>query len=791
MADYTDWSEVKGYLDDPNISDDDKARILRAYADGNASLPWGSHSDEFWDNRDEIADYAERYGVMDHFRDRVNRIGISDDDQDEAAATYDEVTARADRDREHAQAVSALEDLSGSTVAGGGSGVATSGDLLFPGSRGMGFFASFIPQYREWRCGGPDLHTDIEARYDDLYDIAFAKFRADAAAMGEVHTDLAELTLDLSAAAGDLHGSWQGAASEAASAYGNTFLGHGRTVTDSPETVGTLISEGIAHIESAVLQRAQTVLGLWADTVDGLTPADISRVIRVAYKQADRGELRSVRDWPMFGVDGGAFSVFAWLFIGDQVRDMMADAAARWLDGTFVALFDQKKQTFDEVCASTLQSVGEGWDAMVEGMAAVEPNPFTDLDGGIQTPAPAPEQTPGESGPAPIDNAPGGPSTPGASDGGPPSAPSGATAPSGGGGGGPSGGGGGGGAPTAPASMSPIPGGGGSGTIPSGAGGGGGTPSIPELPTVPTPGAGSPTAPAAAADSVTIGDGKHKYTVTEPDAQGRAKLTVEGPNGKPKVYDLDFTKNPVTIRDGERTITATRTDNDIELTVDDGKGKPTTYTVDFNDPAELTGRDGAPDGQAASDYLSEVRGQLANAASQSGVLGGPAWESFAPAGFGPDGTPTGDRLSGTLPMGGPAAEPAAFAGGGGGGGGGGMTGGGGGGGGSISGVPSTDGLRGAPSEAAAPVPGAGTASGAQPLAGQPQPQAQPVAASAGGGAPSGFGGGGMPMGGGAGGNGSGPQERQGSKWQISGQFFAEEFGEYARLKETLEPGEAK
>jgi uncharacterized protein YukE len=120
----------------------------------------------------------------------------------------------------------------------------------------------------------------------------------------------------------------------------------------------------------------------------------------------------------------------------------------------------------------------------------------------------------------------------------------------------------------------------------------------------------------AAQESVTIKDGDKSISVTSPDGEGHVKVTVEGPDGKPKSYDLDFdaasgmeprpgaegekpaagadaaekvpagTNGQCVIKDGDLTITAERPLFDpgtIKLEVDDGVNDPTTYTVDFDE----------------------------------------------------------------------------------------------------------------------------------------------------------------------------------------------------------------
>jgi hypothetical protein len=246
---------------------------------------------------------------------------------------------------------------------------------------------------------------------------------------------------------------------------------------------------------------------------------------------------------------------------------------------------------------------------------------------------------------------------------------------------------------------------------------------------------------------VSIQDGNRKFTIGEPDANGRSKLTIDDGTGKPKTYDLDFgdgkdklpgaipgvgtdgaelvkagADGKAVIHDGNTTITAERVPghpDQMKLTVDDGTPPPKTYTVDFNDD-KLPGATPPPGSSSLpSSHLSSVGGS-------------------------------------SIPSGGHSF------GGGGGGGGGGLTGG---------SVPGHDGTSGGS--------GGGLDSGASTGAQSPGQTDQRVAAAAGGVPPAGHTGqggpaGGMPMGGmGAGaGQGGGDQTRT-SKWRTQGQLFDE------------------
>ncbi len=223
--------------------------------------------------------------------------------------------------------------------------------------------------------------------------------------------------------------------------------------------------------------------------------------------------------------------------------------------------------------------------------------------------------------------------------------------------------------------------------------------------------------------------------MTQPDARGRSKVTIDDGESEPQTYDVDFTNEPgeqveegvlradengrVTIPHGDAKIVLEQVPgptDQVKMTVDDGT--PTTYDVDFG-----------PDSEAP---------------------GGPK----GPGGVGVPDVP----------------DPASMGGGGGGGGAGDIGGGGGGAGGGIGGGGTGPGDIGG----AAPG-GPGTSVGAQSPenAGDVRTPA-PAGASAGGG-PGGGGPGGAPMGGmpmgGAGGGGQGGDQARQSKWRTQGQLF--------------------
>jgi hypothetical protein len=245
-------------------------------------------------------------------------------------------------------------------------------------------------------------------------------------------------------------------------------------------------------------------------------------------------------------------------------------------------------------------------------------------------------------------------------------------------------------------------------------------------------GPGTPGAP----KTVTVQDGNRTITMTQPDARGRSKVTIDDGESEPKTYDVDFTNEPgeqveegvlradengkVTIPHGDAKIVLEQVPgptDQVKMTVDDGT--PTTYDVDFGPDSEVPGGPGGTGGASVPDVPS-------------------------PASMGGGGGGAGDI----------------------GGGGGGAGGGIGGGGGGIGGGGTGD-IGASPS-------GPGSSVGAQNPENAGDVRTPAPASAAGGGGAGGQGAapmGGMPMGGaGAGGGQGGDQTRQ-SKWRTQGQLF--------------------
>ncbi|HEY0806465.1 MAG TPA: hypothetical protein VGD84_15435, partial [Pseudonocardiaceae bacterium] len=452
------------------------------------------------------------------------------------------------------------------------------------GARGMLYFNYFIPPYQNWTGSGPDLSKDIEGVYDNLRGINLAKFRADATQLSASNGKLADITMNLSTATNSLGGFWQGSAAQAAQQYCGTFMGHGKTVTDGTNAASQLITDQMKAIETAVLQRSQAVLKMYASDIGGFTSTDIQMIIDAAKLSAGDDELRQMGQWNVFSnVDWSDTNCNGSL--SQNVKNLAAMDAANWLNSTFKPNFDEKKSAFDSITKSTHDTVGQAFDAMNQGIAKINANPFSDLSGGIQVPKGS------GSGSGSGHGSGSGAGSGGSGSGGGPTMPSGAGSGSGGGPTMPSGAGSSG-APSVPPPPSPPP-----------------PPSMPTPPTVPPV-----TVPSAAntgtPETLTVQHGANTLTMTGPNSHGTMQLTTKDGSGQPKAYDIAFATPPTptptptastaaapaspagvqhitpgpdgkaVIHDGNTTITATeQPGGEVKVTVDDGTGQPTTYTL--------------------------------------------------------------------------------------------------------------------------------------------------------------------------------------------------------------------
>jgi hypothetical protein len=626
-----------------------------------------------------------------------------------------------------------MDDLVSRTRAGGGNGVATSDELLEFGRGGLRFFERFLPRYEAWtgRTLGGGM-AGITATYDEVSGIRFDRLRADADRLGQVHSDLSDHNDQLAGNVGALRAVWDGDAATEADDYGSSFLRDASTVADGVDVAQTLISMSADRAETAVLTRAQLVSGLDSHHVGGLTPRQVDQVIAAARGNAEPVQLFEMVMLAAFAplADVPAFTE-EQSFTGmlDQASAWMGQRGKQWLDGVFVPSIEAGYQAFQQYTSITTQDVGDSWTGMNDGVGSLDPQQPdqtvpADASGAMQLPVEVPPVST-----VPDDSAtsyPGG-TSPGAA------------------------------APTPVNDDHPV-----QVTTP--------TSTLPSSPTASPIGSslsntGSPAeagdaqlakAPDMGGDNGDNGDNVGKVgdglTLSRPDADGRAQLTVQHPDGSVVQYPVDFgamnsgnangqgvsgANGTTTVHDGSTTITLHRpaAGGPITVTVDDGTGgSPQNYTVDFDDQAPS----GAGDPTLASNQPDTLGHSSPGASMALGGSGsGTSADGSAGAGLG--------HVGGT---------------------------------------------GGHPSSSPAPKPQPGSFTGVGESAQMPAAAAGAVGGVAGR-AVAGGGGGGMgmmPMMGGMGGGAGRDNDRQGGgRYNTAEDFFAEDVSSYAKIADMLEP----
>lgn len=391
-----------------------------------------------------------------------------------------------------------------------GGAVGKSDELLDNGKHGLEFFEKFLPLYKDWNGSGPDYKSKVVHEYDQVREIDFAAFRADAERLTTVQSGLHGQNESMNHAFKATKSTWTGEASDAAGGKVDAYNQGGATVVEDAKAFAGAITPAIDGIQDAVREYAKFVLEMGKEltcadkTVD--ETKDEIRKARGDINAEDLGDVgiddvfsgawSVIKDAAIGIIVGGPVGGMIGQFVGakdaaDDIRKGLIDDAKKWLDESFKPEMQKKYGQFEQQSSGVQESVQSAYDKMLKA-AEVQDDPFKDMQDG---------KGGGEKKPA-------------------------------GGGGSDSGGAGGGGA-----------GGGGGGQTPAG-GGGGGMPETPEAPKPPEmpapapppgadPGQGQP-------EKVTLGEGKDAVTVQEPNPQGTTQVTVIGEDGQPKTYDVSF-----------------------------------------------------------------------------------------------------------------------------------------------------------------------------------------------------------------------------------------------------------
>ncbi|MGC7095907.1 WXG100 family type VII secretion target [Amycolatopsis lurida] len=511
--------------------------------------------------------------------------------------TYKEVRELAVREMNNGRKVEestakAHGDLSAQQPPGAkGAGVAKSDEVLDLAKPALDFFSTWIDQVWNNVPGASRLEymPAIWDRFHENRGIDFRKFTDEAEEYGKAREVVEQTMEGARAELNTLFGDWEGAGAAAArTKYEEGIVPDSQKLLDQLEGAATLIPETITAIYETLKQQVDEVLLLSRATIAGADVETAAKIARVAPGGSDSNEADRLdavrffdRQWGS-NLESGLNELSVTYVVADELIPQYCET---WLT-SFKAEFEPLLQAFQDLCDKTNKTVDGQWYALAEFMSDYT-NEFTDA----AAPAATPQQ---QSGPPP------GGTGPAMTGGGPPAMPAGGT----------------GGAPSMP---SPPP-----------------PPAAPPVPAAPEAAAAPVTdaAPDAASEAaeknpvtggeleldpetgeaypidpltgeavkepggaaLTVEKGENKLSLSEPDADGNMAITVEGPSGEPKDYQLAFDgegtegdgifrpgeDGKVLVEDGPLKITAERPDGldgQTVVEVDDGSGEPTRYVL--------------------------------------------------------------------------------------------------------------------------------------------------------------------------------------------------------------------
>ncbi|MBN6036381.1 hypothetical protein [Amycolatopsis sp. 195334CR] len=572
----------------------------------------------------EDAELLESPHVSEETKKRLVQSALDPLSRIAGGASHEEVRAQAAQEMEHGRKVEqgtakAHGDLSAQQPPGAnGAGVAKSDDVLDLAKPALDFFSTWIDQVWNNVPGVSRLEymPAIWDRFHQNRGIDFRKFTDEAEEYGKAREVVEQTMEGARAELNTLFGDWEGAGAAAArTKYEEGIVPDSQKLLDQLEGAATLIPETVTAIYETLKQQVDEVLLLSRATIAGADVETAAKIARVAPGGSDSNEADRLdavrffdRQWNS-NLEAG-LNEFGMTF--PYAEEIIPQFCETWLT-SFKAEFEPLLQAFGDLCDQTNKTVDGQWYALAEFMSDYA-NEFTD--------AAAPAAAPSPSGPPP------GGTAPAMTGGGPPAMPAGGT----------------GGTPSMPSPPSP--------------------PAAPPMPAAPETAAApetvAPDTAAAETNPVTGGEleldpetgeaypidpltgeavkepggatltvekGENKLSLSEPDADGNMAITVEGPSGEPKDYQLAFEgegtegdeifrpgeDGKILVEDGPLKITAERPDGPDGQTVvevDDGSGEPTRYVLGeqpsdaesqpASAPGALAGVPASPGGPTAS-----------------------------------------------------------------------------------------------------------------------------------------------------------------------------------------------
>ncbi|MBB4686418.1 WXG100 family type VII secretion target [Amycolatopsis jiangsuensis] len=473
-------------------------------------------------------------------------------------------------------------------------GAGTSDEILDLGKAGMRTFDVFVPLFNRavavvgtYQAANKD---DLYRLYDEQRKIPFTKFSAGAdeftALAGAVTTSSTNVTGELSSTLVD----WQGSAADQARSYQKNYTADAKTVSDAATHAAEAVKSACGSIGKACRDKAGWVIKYRVDSLGPVTAQDLDRIIRIA-------ELRGNASQDDFKHCAKFLDQESQDLMDDDVCDLndetvthIADQCTQYCRDNFGKFFDGYIRDFKTMCTNTHTAVDGAWKALTDFLAQLPEDPFANVDSpaadsGTQSSSSGGNDSGSRS------------SGPGTSAGGSSTPPPAAAAPQ---------------QAAAPAAEAPTPA---AATDPN-------VNPVTHQPLETDPATGQPypidprtgeaiTPDAGQPETMTVQQGDHKLSLTEPGADGRMDITVDDGSGNPKDYQLDFgdqqdtapdqqgaaadqpTGQPahagqpgpdgkIHIEDGGLKITAERpqgADGPTVVTVDDGTGEPVKYTL--------------------------------------------------------------------------------------------------------------------------------------------------------------------------------------------------------------------
>jgi hypothetical protein len=579
-----------------------------------------------------------------------------------------------------------------------GTGVKKSDDMLDLGNPALDFFSTWSDQI--WNkmpeCPGQiDYKKDIWDKFHENREIDFTKFFDDVEDLTSAHKAVEDTMTDSKTALATLFNDWKGQGATAAKVkYEEAITPDATELNEQIKGAADLIPETLTAVYNALKTKVDEVLKLRVDQVAHAPLYIAQQIIKIAGGDVGSKEkLMDVAGWLDQQCPGNNLAdrlSHDDCGLNDENKEYAIGAAKQWLKGSFEPEFNQRHESFKQLCKNATDTINQQFHHLSRFMNDYV-NGFPDT-GQSET-------------------------KPSGSDGG-----NGTGNGSGNGGGGNGGGTGSGGGGTGGGGSSAPPG----TTVPSadppktdaaGKPGDPGTNPVTGKPLEVDPETGEPypidpktgeaIKDAGDHEKVTVQKGDNKISMSEPDKDGKMDIAVDDGKGNPKDYKLDFgtdaqgadgktdptaqgangeqvyTPGPdgkIHIEDGNLKITAEQPegpDGPTVVTVDDGTGEPTTYTLDEDgekkDGTDASGADAAktPDGAADPATTGNTpdtgaqQGQLDGVTTMPAPADGAGFD--APGGLDIDGDAGADPGVGTDPGGadatsGQSTEPAVAAG---------------------------------------------------------------------------------------------------------------------------------